>query len=147
ALVRQRSWRTPGTGDSPPESPSLPVLVAALGGRALVELLVLDGELHALVAAGGRIRHRPLGAFPPVAAEVAALRVALRRLVLRHGTAASVEAARTAVEYGATALDRLLLAPLDDLLGDRPLVLAPTGPLHALPWSMLPRCGARPVCV
>ena len=33
-------------------------------------------------------------------------------------------------------LDALLFAPLR--LGDAPLVLVPTGALHALPWSMLP---------
>ena len=37
-------------------------------------------------------------------------------------------------------LDALLLAPLE--LGDRPLVLVPTGELHALPWSMLPSLAA-----
>jgi CHAT domain-containing protein len=38
-----------------------------------------------------------------------------------------------------------LFAPLE--LGDRPLVLVPTGDLHALPWSMLPSLAERPVAV
>src|SRR5262249_30788873 len=32
-------------------------------------------------------------------------------------------------------------------VGDRELVLSPTGALHALPWALLPSCGGRPVSV
>jgi CHAT domain-containing protein len=49
-------------------------------------------------------------------------------------------------------LDTLLFAPLrartDATHGDsRPLVLVPTGELHALPWSMLPSLAQRPLAV
>jgi CHAT domain-containing protein len=32
-------------------------------------------------------------------------------------------------------------------VGDRPLVVVPTGALHAVPWSILPSCRDRPVTV
>ncbi len=38
-----------------------------------------------------------------------------------------------------------MLAPLG--LGDRPLVVVPTGPLQGLPWPVLPSCAGRPVAV
>jgi hypothetical protein len=149
--VRHRTWRTSGADPSgaAPVEPVLSVsaLAEALGERVLVELLALDGQLHALVLVEGRVHHRPLGPLAPIGAEVQSLRFGLRRLVLRHGTSASLAAAGAAVDYGLRCLDQALLGPLADLLGDRPLVLAPTGALHALPWPMLAGCQGRPLSV
>ncbi|MET8000150.1 CHAT domain-containing protein [Nonomuraea glycinis] len=47
----------------------------------------------------------------------------------------------------AAALERLLLGPIGDEIGDRPLVLVPTGALHTLPWATLPSLRERPVSV
>ena len=44
-------------------------------------------------------------------------------------------------------LDALLLAPLAAAIGDRPLVIVPTGALHALPWALLPGGAGRPIAV
>jgi hypothetical protein len=44
-------------------------------------------------------------------------------------------------------LDELLLAPLADELGDRQLVLTPSGVLAAVPWTLLPTNRGRPVIV
>jgi CHAT domain-containing protein len=41
----------------------------------------------------------------------------------------------------------MLLLPLANELGDRELVIVPTGPLHALPWPALPGCAGRAVSV
>jgi tetratricopeptide (TPR) repeat protein len=148
AEVRQRAWQLRGAAAGAlPGPPRLAELTAALGDRALVELFTLDGGLQALVLAGGRIHHRQLGPAQTPAGELAALRFAIRRhLAYARGTAAAVRAAASAA-YAAAELDRILLAPLADLIGDRELVLAPTGSLHALPWSMLATCRARPVSV
>jgi CHAT domain-containing protein len=83
-----------------------------------------------------------------VTAELAGLRFGLRRLAFAHGSAASLEAAGAVVAYAAGRLDELLVGPLLARLGDgRPLVLVPTGVLHALPWSALPSLRGRPVSV
>lgn len=47
----------------------------------------------------------------------------------------------------AAELERLLLRPIGDEIGDRPLVLVPTGALHTLPWATLPALRERPVSV
>jgi CHAT domain-containing protein len=52
-----------------------------------------------------------------------------------------------AARHAARRLDELLLAPLAPDLGDRDLVVVPTGALHALPWSVLPSCASRAVVV
>jgi CHAT domain-containing protein/tetratricopeptide (TPR) repeat protein len=153
AEVRARAWQAHG-GDpgSPGRQPSAAALCAALDGRALVELFRLDGMLHALVVVDGKVRHRVLCRADDASAELAALRFAMRRQVLRgtsahHGSAAARAGDREAVEYSRTQLDGMLLAPVAGLIGDRPLVLTPTGSLHALAWPLLATCRGRPLCV
>jgi tetratricopeptide (TPR) repeat protein len=152
AEVRQRSWRAAWQADGPggevlTRSPSLAELAAGLGDRALVELFALDGHLHALVLADGKVRYRRLCTVAAATSELAALRFAIRRaLAYAHDPAAAARAARS-LDYAAGELDRLLLDELMDLVGDRDLVIAPTGELHALPWAMLSSCHFRAVCV
>jgi CHAT domain-containing protein len=40
-----------------------------------------------------------------------------------------------------------LLDPIRDVLGDRPLVVVPTGQLRSTPWSLLPGCAGRTITV
>ena len=47
----------------------------------------------------------------------------------------------------AETLGQRLIAPLAERLGERPLVIVPTGSLHAMPWAMLPQLRGRPVVV
>lgn len=131
----------------PVEPPTLADLAGRLGERALVEYVACDDALHAVVVAGGRARLVPLEALDGVAREATALRFALRRLAYGRGSAASRQAAVDAVAHGAKRLHELLLEPVADLVGDRALVLAPTGALHALPWAALPGCAGRQVSV
>ena len=88
-----------------------------------------------------------LGPVEPLLAELESLRFAWRRLLTGHGSAASLDAAATLAAHAARQLDQALLAPLAALLGDRPLVVVPPGPLQSLPWPMLPGCAGRPVTV
>jgi hypothetical protein len=75
------------------------------------------------------------------------LRFALARLA-RPGLSAAQRASFLAgARASAGALDRALLAPLGDAIGNHPLVIVPTGPMHALPWSMLPSLRGRPLVI
>ena len=49
AEIRRRSWRVPGSGPTARTDVPFADLVAALDGRVLLELLAIDGVLHALV--------------------------------------------------------------------------------------------------
>jgi CHAT domain-containing protein len=82
-----------------------------------------------------------------VAGEVAQLRFALRRLAHGGGDRRGLAVAGAAAGHAAGRLDALVLGPLRAEVGDRPLVVSPTGPLHALPWAALPSCAGRPVTV
>lgn len=144
--VRRRARQATGTGTVEPV-PTLSLLAAALGRRVLVEIVQLDGYLHALVLRDGRAVLRPLGPAEVADRELDQLRFALRRLALRRGSPASMDAAVIGARCAVGRLEALLMAPLERDLGDRPLVVAPPGHLHALPWSALPSCHGRSVSV
>lgn len=125
---------------------SVRVALAERGDAALVSLVAHDGALAAVVLAGGRCTLHWLGEVAPIGDDLAALRFGLHRLA-RGASEATAKALRVAVEASARELDDALLRPLRDRVGDRPLVVVPTGPLHALPWAALPSCAGRPVTV
>jgi hypothetical protein len=144
--VRRRTWRTAGrsvtdTAVSPEQ------LVEGLASKALVELIEQDGQLIAAVASGGKVYLRPLTTVADVARESAALRFALRRLVLRHGSEASLAAADAAAKHALAQLSTWLITPVKRLIQERSLVVVPTGALQALPWSALPGLSGMSVTV
>jgi tetratricopeptide (TPR) repeat protein len=146
--VQRRARHVAGDAYGLASRPSVAELGALLGDAALVEVVALDGRLHAVVLAGGRLSLHRLGDLQEVSRELAGLRFGLRRLAFAHGSPPSLEAAATAVAYAAGRLDELLIGPLLARLGgERPLVLVPTGVLHALPWSALPSLHGRPLSV
>ncbi|MFD1152756.1 CHAT domain-containing protein, partial [Saccharothrix hoggarensis] len=124
--------------------PSAARLGAALGQAALVEYLDVAGRLHAVVVVDGRVRLHGLAAVADVERRLGELRFGLRRLAHELGSATTFTAL---VERTALRLDAQLLEPLRPWVGDRPLVVVPTGPLHELPWPILPSCLGRPVSV
>ena len=139
--VRRLTWRAPGVGSD--RRRPVTDMLAVLGGAALVELVELDGALNAVVAAGRRVALRHLGGVDEVTSEAVSLRFAQRRLALRQGTARSLAAARIVAGHAAQRLDSLIFAPLRRLIGDRPLVVVPTGELHVLAWPLLATCRGR----
>lgn len=144
--VRRRARQAAGTG-AVEAVPTISQLAAALGSRVLVEIVHLDGFLHALVLRDGGAVLRPLGPVEPADRELDQLRFSLRRLALRRGSTASMAAAVAGAAAAVGRLEALLLEPLSKDIGDRPLVLAPPGRLHTLPWSVLPSCHGRPLSV
>ncbi len=123
-------------------------LTAALGDAALVEYVELAGRMHAVTLAGGRLRLHALGRAGDVRRALTHVPFALHRLARPQERSHGREAAAAAVlGRAATVVDDLLLRPLLGEVGDRELVLSPTGSLQALPWSVLPSCRGRPVVV
>jgi len=148
AAIRGRALRRgAGARGRATRGPALSTLPAALGARALVELASLDGVLVAVVVAGRRTSLHVLAGTPEVLHELEQVRFALRRLTYARGGPASAEAARTSMRTSGRRLDELLLVPLRARIGDRPLVIVPTGALHVVPWAILPSVRERPVTV
>jgi hypothetical protein len=125
---------------------SVPDLAAKLGSRVLIELAECDGDLHAVILVDGRCRYLRVASAADVHRELDQVRFALRRLAYgmgprRTGSSESGRSAGTLV--AAARLDDLLFGPLRRWLGDRPVVLVPTGDLHAMPWAACPSLAGR----
>ncbi len=146
SAIRRRSHRVNGDlGARIGALDSVAALRAALGPAALVEYVAADGELHAVVVRTDSVRLHRLGAVAEIERALTALRFGLRRLA--YGTATALPAGPGLVEHQAAVLDRWLVEPLRPDLGDGPLIIVPTGALHAMPWAVLPSCAGRPVSV
>jgi hypothetical protein len=146
--VRDRTRRLPSDATGPSPRPPTPAeIVAQVGDAALVEFVVVGGVLHAVTVVDGLIGLRRIGELGPIVEVVEGLPFPLRRLVRTTATPASRAAAGLLVRHLALELDRLVLDPILDAVGDRPLVLVPTGALQSLPWSILPSCRGRAVTV
>ena len=144
--IRELARHAPGEQAVVPESPlDLRALGATLGGRALVEYLRLDDEMHAVVLADGRCTRHRIGSYRAVLDELESLRFAMGRIARRHGSPALVLGARTIYEHARGTLDRMLLDPLRARIGGpgQELVVVPTGSLHALAWPALPTLEGR----
>ncbi|MGW5052041.1 CHAT domain-containing protein [Actinokineospora sp. NPDC004072] len=122
-------------------------VAAALGSTALVEFASSGGDLVAVVVADGVTRLVRLGPMAEAAEWAARLYNDLNALapdVLPPPIAAVV---RDCAVRSAARLDELLVRPLLPVIGDRDLVVVPTGELYAVQWGSLPSLVGRPVVV
>jgi hypothetical protein len=137
--VRNRIRQSPSGGGAGSVGAGLDAMAASLGDRVIVELVALEGTLHAVSVAGGVFRLHELGPVAVIEDEARYLLFALRGLLSARGGGDG------AVDVAASRLGALLVEPLDLPAGD--LVLVPTGALHGLPWAALPSFAGRSVTV
>ncbi|HWF52223.1 MAG TPA: CHAT domain-containing protein [Solirubrobacteraceae bacterium] len=145
--IRRLSRHAAGDTNPTRAAPKRREIAAALGDRALVTYVELDGTLTALTLAGGRLDRHDVGAVDAVLEQLEWLRFGLTRLARMKRDAPQRRAALDGARASAQELDGQLLGPLTPATGDRELVIVPTGSLHDLPWSMLPSLWSRPVVV
>ncbi|MBO3752955.1 CHAT domain-containing protein [Streptosporangiaceae bacterium NEAU-GS5] len=126
---------------------SIAGLTSALAQTALVEYVYFSGSLHAVTVVDGRVRMRHLGPSATVNGLLQRVPFALHRLARRATGPGSRSAAAAILRHAAQRLEEILLRPLKCDIGERPLVVVPSGPLQALPWSILPSCVGRSICV
>ncbi|MFC4946121.1 CHAT domain-containing protein [Pseudonocardia sp. GCM10023141] len=122
-------------------------LLERLGAAALVEFIISEDTLLVVVAGGGRAQLHRLAPMAAVAAQAEAANAASRSLATGFGTERGRAVARSAMEAAAGRLDTVLFGPLRPHLGDGPIVLVPSGPLHSVPWGLLATLAARPVSI
>ncbi|WP_336215522.1 CHAT domain-containing protein [Nonomuraea sp. LPB2021202275-12-8] len=133
AQVRARTLRMRGPGEREDRAPGCAQIPAALGaGGVLAELVVIDGTLHVLLCARGRVRRHEVGPASDAVAEMEFARSRLRRLAYeRHPDQAEL------AELGHR-LEAAVLGPVARRLGGGPCVVVPPSILHATPWGLLP---------
>jgi tetratricopeptide (TPR) repeat protein len=139
--VRQRVLHTPAIASDQAESFRTADLTDELGDTDLIELTDVDGQLHAVVVTGGQLHLVQVG---PTRAAMHALAHALFAL-RREGTGRGIHRLDLA-EIGRR-LEVSLLGDSVRLLRGGPLVVVPTGKLHAVPWGMLPSLRERATAV
>jgi len=141
--VRARTLRTLGTVGSQAERFHLDELLAGLGETRLVELVEVDGVLHAIVVAGGRVRRHTVGTVLAAEREVELVRFTLRRVAYGRPSGP----AGAALGQAGRRLQEALLGPAVADLGDGPLAIVPPGRLHAVPWAVCTSLADRVVSV
>ena len=139
--VRQRVLRTPAAGAAQAESFRTADLLDELGDTDLIELTDIDGQLHAVVAAGGRLRLVHVGPTQAAVHSLAHALFALRREGVGRGTH------RLDLTEIGRRLEVNLLGDSVRLLRGGPLVVVPTGKLHAVPWGLMPSLRERATAV
>ncbi|MFC5052778.1 CHAT domain-containing protein [Saccharothrix xinjiangensis] len=126
-----------------------PVVTAAevlprLAGRAMVSYATAGDELTAVVLVDDRVRLVRLGSAAAATEGARRLHADLNALAPDHLPAPLVQVISASARREAEKLDQALLRPLAPMLGDRELVVVPTGALYAVPWGVLPTCANRP---
>ncbi|MFG1817734.1 CHAT domain-containing protein [Kribbella sp. NPDC049174] len=139
--VRRRVLLTPGTTGDRPDQFRTADLLDHLGDRSLVELTEVDDQLYAIVAARGRVHLEAIGP-----AQLATHRLSHALFALRREATGRGEHRLDLDAIGAR-LESALLGDVVKQLGDGPVVVVPTGRLHAVPWSLLPSLRHRPMSV
>jgi tetratricopeptide (TPR) repeat protein len=145
--VRDRARHAAGSSTRPVRTPGVAALRAALAGSTLIEYLELSGDLHAVVVSDAPLSFHRLASVAVVQEALDALRTGLSWLALGVGSERSSTAVAEVVDRRARELDDLLLKPVRGATSNAALVIVPTGVLHAMPWSALPSCASRVVCV
>lgn len=144
--IRERAWAAAGprTASGPAELRSVR---AALGEAALVTYIRDDPLLLALVLVGGAARLVPLGRYAAAEQATLRLRADLDAQAGRALPARLAAAVTGAIHVDAAATAAAVLDPILPLVGDRDLVVVPTGRLVTVPWAVLPGCRGRAVTV
>ncbi|MFD7872590.1 CHAT domain-containing protein [Streptomyces sp. NPDC059766] len=104
----------------------------------LLELAVVDGRVHVLLCARGRVRRWAAGLLVDAEREAEYIQAGLRRLA--HPGA---EGRLPVVEAAGARLEELLFGPAAGQLGSGPVVVVPPGRLHRVPWALLPSLRER----
>jgi len=144
--IRERTWTHTGpAAETPPAT--LAAIRAQLGDRAVVGYLRDRGELSAVVLTHRRAVLIGMGSYQRIVETYRRLRVELDVLADERLAGQTVDALRRSANRHGDMLAQQILAPLLSVVGDRDLVILPTGVLHGVPWLQLPGTRGRPLVV
>jgi hypothetical protein len=145
--IRQRAWYDAGSG-LVTEPYRLDAVLGELdrSDGALATYLAVDGQIHALVAAGGRSQVVALGGLAGVRTLLDGMQADLDMAAAR--LPAAIQAAiRSSLHHRLEMLSKALVAPVAQALGHGPAVVVPAGSLAGVPWSLLDGLAGRPLTV
>ena len=143
AAVRARMLRVPGSASAHSQPFSMSALLSALGDAVLIDLIELDGMLHAVTVRASGIRICTVGSAGDAAREIDFARFLLRRLADGRPVAAPDQALAQAGRL----LEEALLGPAAAELGSNSVIIVPPARLTVIPWGLLPVLRGRSVSV
>ena len=145
--VRQRRWYAEGAGEVS-EPADLDQLRSALkeDDAALVAHVVVRDRVTALVCASDTAAVVDLGALGPLRDRLDGLTSDLT-MAAAHRDDPLALPLRAALHARLQTVGEQLIEPITGLLGDRRLVLTPSGALAGTPWSLLPGLVGRPLTI
>lgn len=141
AAVRQRVLHTPAVAVGDAEPFITADLLEKLGDTDLLQLTDVDGQLFAIVVTGARLRLEHVGPTQGAIRSLAHALFALRR----EGSGRGIHRLDLA-EIGRR-LEVSLLGESVRMLRGGPVVVVPTGRLHAVPWGLMPSLRERATAV
>lgn len=144
--IIQMGWQDTAWGRARPMAGPDEV-AGLLADRVLVSFVASGPAMAAVVLADGRARLARLGAVADASAAARELHADLDALSPDHLPAPLAAAVTGSARLRAARLDEQLLRPLRNIIGDRELVVVPTGDLYAVAWGALPSLRGRPVTV
>jgi tetratricopeptide (TPR) repeat protein len=144
--VMRLGWRD-GPWGRPRPVARLSEIADRLDGRALVSFATSGERMVAVVVVDGRARLIRLGRLADAVAAARELHADLDALAPDHLPAPLVAAVSASALRRADRLDSQLVRPLTPVVGDRELVVVPTGALYAVAWGALPSLRGRPMVV
>jgi CHAT domain len=144
--VRACALRAPGGTGPGPGMVSVADLLDQLGTARLIEIVDVDGSLHVLVCAQGKVRQFAAGQASDALKAADFARFALRRLA-RSQADDDLSGPLAVLEKAGPALQQALLGPAVRHLGDGSVIIVPTGKLQPIPWALLPALNDRVISV
>lgn len=144
--ARRLGWHERRWGKPRPVAGVLEV-AQALGERALVSFVASEDSLLAVVLVDGDVRTVHLGSATQADKRARMVNVDLNALAPDQLPAPMARVVTASARKQADQVDCQIVRPLGQLVGDRDLVLVPTGALYAVPWGSLPSMHGRPVVV
>lgn len=145
--IREQAWQRKGSG-AVADPVSLAGLQEGLGaGTALVAYVVTADRVVALVVTEDGARRHELGSRAALDAVLGGLLPDLDMAAADGLPAALAASVRAALAGRLDRVGAMLVAPLSADLGDRRVVLTPSGVLAGVPWTLLPGLVGRPVTV
>ena len=145
-VVRASSLRARGTTDPGRSAVNIADLLDELGTTQLIEIVDVDGSLHVLVCAQGKVRQIAAGQASDAMKAADFARFALRRLA-RSRPGDDPSSSLAVLDKAGPALQHALLGPAVRHLGDGPVIIVPTGKLHPIPWAIVPALKDRVISV
>lgn len=145
--VRQRRWYGEGAGTvgEPVELAELQAVLKA-DDAALVAHVVVDDRVTVLVVTPDATRVLELGKLGPLRDRLDALTADLT-MAAAHRSDALALPLRAALRARLSVVADQLVAPYAEIVGDRRVVLTPSGALAGTPWSLLPGFVGRPLTI